>query len=91
MPMPTLFIDHCGILLIEWLPMGIIVNADCHSENLRVLKEYIKTKRPGMLMRVIILFHDNARPKSARTSHEKLYSFNGSSSTSPLQSRFLTL
>jgi hypothetical protein len=33
MPMPTLFINHGGPLLIDQLPKGIIVNADCHSET----------------------------------------------------------
>ena len=75
MPMPTMFIDHCGPLLIDWLPKGIIVNADCHSETLSVLEEHIKVKRPGMLMCVINLFHNNARPKSAKISHEKLLQF----------------
>jgi len=73
--MPTLFINHGGPLLIDRLPKGIIVNADCHSETLRVLGEHIKAKRPGMVMRVIILFHNTTRPKSARTSHEKLQQF----------------
>jgi hypothetical protein len=88
MPMPTLFISHCGPLLIDWLPKGITVNADCHSETLRVLEEHIKAKRPGMLMRVIILFHD---PNLQEPVMRSCNSFNGSSSTSPLQSRFLPL
>jgi len=91
MPMTTLFIDHCGPLLIDWLPRRNTVNANCHNKTLRVLEEHIKAKRPGTLMRVIILFHDNARPKSARTSHEKLQQFQWKFFHIPLQSRFLPL
>jgi hypothetical protein len=89
--MPTLFIDNCGPLLIDWLPKGSTVNADCHNEALRVLEEHIKAKRPGTLMHIIILFRDNARPKSTRTSHEKLQQFQWKFFHIPLQSRFLPL
>ena len=61
-----------GTLLIDWLLKGITVRADHYGATLQHLRNAIKAKRPVMLSHRIILLHANARPHSARTTHEKL-------------------
>jgi hypothetical protein len=73
--MLTLFFDRHGPLLIGWLPKRITVNANHCGETLECLRSATKDKRSGMLPRRIILFHDNVRPHSARTTCEKLQQF----------------
>lgn len=58
----TLFLDHHGPLLIDWLPKVITVNTNLYGGTL----EY--NKSPSVLSHGIILICDNARPQSARTS-----------------------
>ena len=61
--MLTLFLDHYGPLLIDWLPMVITVSTDLCSGTLEC------SKSPSMISHGIILIYDNARPKSAWTSY----------------------
>lgn len=62
--MLTLFFDYRGPWLIDWLPKGIIVNANRYAETLEQLRSTVKTERPSMLSCGVILLHDNARPHS---------------------------
>jgi len=60
--MLALFLDHCGPLLIDWLPKVITVSTDLCGGTLKC------NKSPSMLSHGVILFYDNARPQYARTS-----------------------
>jgi hypothetical protein len=60
--MLTLFLDHRGPLVIDWLPKVIIVSTDLYGGTLE------RNKSPSMLLHGIIVVYDNARPQSARTS-----------------------
>jgi hypothetical protein len=62
--MVTLFFDCRGPWLIDWLPKGIIVNANCYAETLERLRSTIQTTRPSMLSCGVILLRDNAKPHS---------------------------
>jgi hypothetical protein len=85
--MLTLLFDCCGPWLIDWLPKGIIVNANCYAETLEQLRSTVKTKRPSMLSYGVILLHDNARPPSWDAATLSV----GRSSTSLLQSTLVSL
>lgn len=86
---------HCssiilGPLLMDWLPRGIAVNANCCGETQEHLIT-IKGKRPGMLSCGVILLHNSASSHSAGNSWEAAKVLVGSSSTSCLQSRLASL
>ncbi len=71
--MATVFWDHKGALLIEFLPDATdphtgrkyTVNKDRYFDTLMTLRNEIRKKRSGLLTRRPILLHDNARPHSA--------------------------
>ena len=71
----TVFWDHKGILLIDFLEKGQTVNAAYYCEVLDRLRAAIKSKRPGVLTKGVFLIHDNARPHSARITQEQLKKF----------------
>lgn len=71
----TVFWDHKGILLIDYLEKGKTINAAYYCDVLDQLKTAIKNKRPGLLTKGVFLIHDNARPHSARVTQEKLEKF----------------
>jgi len=58
----TLFLNHHGPLLIDWLPKVITFSTYLSGGTLEC------NKSPSMLLHGIILVYDNARPESARTS-----------------------
>lgn len=57
--MLTLFLNHHGPLVINWLPKVITVSTELYSGTLEC------SKSPSMISHGIILIYDNARPKSA--------------------------
>jgi len=73
--MATVFWDNEGVLLIDFLESGTTINADRYCEVLNKLKSAIKRKRPGKLSRKVLLFHDNARPHSAKKTQTLLEKF----------------
>jgi len=85
--MLTLFFNCRGPWLIDWLPKGIIVNANHYAETLEQLRSTIKTKRRSMLSCGVILLHDNPRPHSWEAATLSV----GRSSTSLLQSTLVPL
>ena len=60
--MATVFWDREGILLEDWLPENTTINSDYYIEELKLLRQKIKTERRGKLSRRVLLQHDNARP-----------------------------
>ncbi|UYV63919.1 hypothetical protein LAZ67_2006011 [Cordylochernes scorpioides] len=67
--------DCKGALLVDHLPPNTTVNAARYCEVLTKLRAAIKRKRPGLLSRKMLLFHDNARPHAARTTKTLLENF----------------
>ncbi|XKL60394.1 hypothetical protein PGB90_007451 [Kerria lacca] len=63
--MGTFFWDHKGIIHIEYMLKGTIITADAYCDTLIRLQNAIKSKRPGLLKRGVILIRDNASPHSA--------------------------
>jgi hypothetical protein len=74
--MATLFWDHKGVLLVDFLTQGDTVNADRYCETLSRLREAVRRKRPGLLRRGVVLLHDNARPHTANRTRELLRRYN---------------
>ena len=60
--MASVFWDHKGIILIEYLPQGRTIKAAKYSETLKKLRRDIQNKRKSLLTRGVCLLHDNARP-----------------------------
>jgi hypothetical protein len=74
--MATVFLDHKGVLLVDFLTQGDTVNADHYCDTLSWLWEAICRKRPGLLQRGVVLLHSNARPHTANHMHELLRCYN---------------
>jgi histone-lysine N-methyltransferase SETMAR len=70
--MATVFWDHKGVLLVDFLTKGDTVNADRYCDTLSRLQEAIGLKRPGLLRTDVVLLHDNARPHSANRTRDLL-------------------
>lgn len=64
--MATVFWDSKGVILMDYLPRGGTISSNRYCEVLKKLRARIKRKRPGLLTKKVLLFHDNARPHSAR-------------------------
>ncbi|UYV62508.1 hypothetical protein LAZ67_2000896 [Cordylochernes scorpioides] len=73
--MAIVFWDCKGVLLVDYLPPNTTVNAARYCEVLTKLRAAIKSKRPGLLSRKVLLVHDNARPHAARTTQTLLENF----------------
>ena len=73
--MATVFWDHKGVLLIEFMEPGTTINAAAYCLTLRRLRRAIQNKRRGMLTSGILLLHDNACPHSARSTQQLLVKF----------------
>jgi histone-lysine N-methyltransferase SETMAR len=74
--MATVFWDHKGVRLVDFLTQGDTVNADRYCDTLSRLREAIRRKRPGLLRRGVVLLHDNARPHTANRTREFLQRYN---------------
>lgn len=65
--------DFKGILYFELLPTGQTINAEVYSDQLQILSDAIKEKRPALANRKgVILLHDNARPHTAKMTRQKI-------------------
>ena len=73
--MASVFWDHKGIILIEFLPQGETINASRYCETLKKLRRAIQNKRRGLLQKGVCLLHDNARPHTANATKQLLESF----------------
>jgi hypothetical protein len=60
--MVAVFWDSQGVLLSHFQKHGENVNSDSYCEVLLKLWDAISRKRPGQLVRGVLLHHDNARP-----------------------------
>jgi hypothetical protein len=62
----TVFWDVHGVVLVDFTPPGSTINAAAYQETLKILKEAIRHKRPGLLTKGlgVLLLHGKAQPHS---------------------------
>jgi len=65
--MATVFWDHKGILLKEFIAPGTTIMSEVYCETLNKLRRSIQNKRRRMLTKGVVLLHNNARPHT--TAH----------------------
>jgi len=70
--MATVFWDHKGPLLIEYMEKGKTVNSEQYCNTLDKLRMAIRKRRPRLLSDGVILLHDNATPHTAAHTREWL-------------------
>ena len=68
----SIFWDQDGILLIDYLPKGQSINAECYSSLLVQLKDILKEKLRGKVTKVVLFLHDNASTHRALATQKKL-------------------
>jgi histone-lysine N-methyltransferase SETMAR len=74
--MVTVFWDVHGVLFVDFKTPGSTINAAAYQETLKILKDAIRRKRPGLLTKGLgVILHDNARPHSAAATVNLLNSW----------------
>ncbi|XKL62193.1 hypothetical protein PGB90_002026 [Kerria lacca] len=73
--MATVFWDHAGVILIDFLSRGTIINSECYMHSLTNLRTALKNKIPGKLTKGVIFQHVNARPHVCQVTNKLLTSF----------------
>jgi len=68
----SIFWDHGGILLIDYLPKDQTINAEYYSSLLVQLKDTLNEKRRGKVTKGVLLLHDNAPAHRALPTQKKL-------------------
>ena len=72
--MVTVFWDSVGVILVDFMPKGAIINSDVYIDTLKKLKARIQ-KLPVLEMSKVLLQHDNARPHIILKTSEVIGSF----------------
>ena len=70
--MTTVFSDHKGVLLVDFLDRDYAVNAKCDCGTTERLRHAIHQKRPGLLIQSIITSQDNARFDNTNSTCDRL-------------------
>jgi histone-lysine N-methyltransferase SETMAR len=70
--MLTVFWDSQGVLLANLQKPGEHANSAPYCEVMLKLRDAIQRKHPDQLARGVLLQHDNARPHTARATHERI-------------------
>ena len=68
----SMFWDQDGILLVDYLPKGLTINAEYWSSLLVQLKDILKEKRRWKLPKKVLFLHYNAVAHRALTTQNKL-------------------
>ena len=70
----SIFWDQVGILLVDYLPKGKIINAEYYSSLLVQLKKILKEKLPrrGKVTKGVLFLHDNIPAHRALAIQKKL-------------------
>ena len=68
----SIFWDQDGIPIIDYLPKGQTINAEYYSSLLVQLKDILKEKRRGNVIKGVLFLHDNAPAQRALASQKKL-------------------
>ena len=66
--MVTVFFDHEGVILIDFLDKGQTINSEYYCGLLRRMREQLWRKRPGKMRMNPILLQDNSRPHVSNRS-----------------------
>ena len=74
--MATVFWDHKGILLTEFMTPGTTISSEVYCETLNKLRRSVQNKLCGMLTKGIILLHNNAQPHTASRTNALIRLFN---------------
>jgi len=69
---PRFFWDQDGILLISYLPKSQTINAEYYSSLLMQLKNILKEKRRGKIIKGVLFLHDNVPAHRALATQKKL-------------------
>ncbi|GFX13248.1 histone-lysine N-methyltransferase SETMAR [Trichonephila clavipes] len=64
-----------GVLLVDLMPQGTTINSGAYCATLWKLRRALQNKRHGMLSKGVLLFNDEARPHTSRTTRESIESF----------------
>jgi histone-lysine N-methyltransferase SETMAR len=73
--MATVFWDHKGVQLVEFLEKGTTINAASYCGTLERLKTAIKPTCPGLVTKGVLILQDNARTHVATATQELLQRF----------------
>ena len=68
----SIFWDQDSILLIDYLPKGQTINAEYYLSLLVQLKDILKEKRRGKVIKGVLFLHDNAPAHRALATQKKL-------------------
>jgi len=68
----SIFCDHNGLLLIDYLPKGQTINAEYCTSLLVQLKKVLREKRRGKFTKRVLFLHDNAPAHQALATQKKL-------------------
>ena len=68
----SIFWDQDDILLIDYLPKDQTINAEYYSSLLVQLKDILKEKHRGKVIKVFVFLHDNAPFHQALATQKKL-------------------
>lgn len=74
--MATVFWDHKGILLVDYLEKGRTINGPYYANLLDQLKQAILDKRPHLQKKKIFLLQDNAPVHNSVVSMSKIHELN---------------
>jgi len=68
----SIFWDQDGILLIDYLPKGQTINAEYSSSLLVQLKDILKEKHRGKIIKGVLFLHNNAPAHRALATQKKV-------------------
>ena len=69
---PQIFLYQDSIPFIDYLPKGQNINAEYYSSLLVQLKDNLKEKRLGKVIKGVLFFHDNTPAHQALATQKKL-------------------
>jgi histone-lysine N-methyltransferase SETMAR len=84
--MATIFRDHKGILLTEFMAPGITIMSEVYCKMLNKLRRSIQNKWHRMLTEGFVLLHDNAWPHTTAHTNALIKLFNWEIVDHPLYS-----
>jgi hypothetical protein len=73
--MSSVFWDHKGILLVDFMEKSAAVNVVSNCATLEMLWAAINWQRPGLLTAGVLLLHNNARPHAMTATQQPLQNF----------------
>jgi len=68
----SIFWDEDSILLIDYLPKGQNINVEYYSTLLVQMKDILKEKRHGKIIKQVLFLHNNATAHHALATQKKL-------------------